>query len=87
MKNLALLLFFISFACHAQFTITGIVKDSKSNTPLPYATIITDEGETLAADVDGKFSTEIKKWFIVSYTGYKQQKIKATKGKPTIQYY
>lgn len=81
MKNLTLLLFFIGFTCHAQFTVTGIVKDSKSNTPLPYATIITDEGETLAADVDGKFSTEIKKWFIVSYTGYKQQKIKATQGK------
>ncbi|GGB69121.1 hypothetical protein GCM10007424_06350 [Flavobacterium suaedae] len=81
MKNLALLLFFISFTCHAQFTVTGIVKDRKSNTPLPYATIITDEGETLAADIDGKFSTEVQKWFIVSYTGYKQQKVKATRGK------
>lgn len=81
MKNLTLLLFFIGFTCHAQFTVTGIVKDSKSNTPLPYATIITDEGETLAADTDGKFSAEVQKWFIVSYTGYKQQKIKANHNK------
>ncbi|OIQ21669.1 MAG: hypothetical protein BM557_02405 [Flavobacterium sp. MedPE-SWcel] len=81
MRILTLLLFFIGLHCQAQFTVTGIVRDSKHNDLLPFATITTDKGKTTVTDVDGKFKTNATAWFTVSYIGYNKQKITVVPGK------
>ncbi|NDI97934.1 carboxypeptidase-like regulatory domain-containing protein [Flavobacterium sp. LaA7.5] len=81
MKTLTLLLFFFGLSCQAQFTVTGVVRESEHNNPLPFATITTDKGKTLVADVDGKFSTDATEWFTVSYIGYTEQKRAVIPGK------
>ena len=71
-------------AAHAQYTITGIAKSSKDNTALPFATIITSEGNILISDLDGRFTIEaqtIPESFIISYVGYEPQTIKTTPNK------
>lgn len=80
MKILTLLLLFASLACQAQFTVTGTVRESENNSPLPFATIITDRGQTTVTDIDGKFTTDATAWFSVSYTGYKAEKIAVIPG-------
>ena len=81
MRTLAILLFFISLHCQAQLTVTGTVKESETNKPLPFATVITDKGKAITTDLDGKFSAEVNKAFTVSYTGYKKQKVTTITGK------
>ncbi|WP_348813143.1 DUF5686 family protein [Flavobacterium maritimum] len=73
MKHFCLLMFFFSFSLQAQFQINGIVKDTSTNKPLPFATITSDDGTNTISDVDGKFSIISKKnisTFDVSYIGY-----------------
>lgn len=64
---------FSSLVCQAQFQYTGCVKDLNSKTPLAFATLLTNTGNTTLSDIDGKFTvisyiklTSIK----VSYIGY-----------------
>lgn len=73
MKQIHLLFLFFTFSLQAQFQVNGIIKDSKTNKPLPFATIFANENSTSISDVDGKFSlfSPIKiAEFYVSYIGY-----------------
>ena len=56
MKQLCLFFFFLTLSLQAQFQVNGIVKESTSNKPLPFATITTNNGLNSISDVDGKFS-------------------------------
>jgi hypothetical protein len=84
MRILTFLLFFSSLAIQAQTAITGVVKDSKSNEILPFATIMYQNGKTIVADVDGVFvldHAKIHDIFTITYTGYEQRSIKITPGR------
>lgn len=84
MRILTFLLFFISLTGHAQSAITGIVKDSRTETPLPFATIYQQNGKSIIADVDGKFIIEkapLHEIFTVSYIGYTERSFKITPGR------
>lgn len=84
MRIITFLLFFISLACQAQSAITGIVKDSKTEQPLPFATIIQQNGKSIIADVDGKFILEhapLHEIFTVTYIGYGERSFKITPGR------
>lgn len=77
-----LLLFTVTL--QAQFQINGIVKDSSTSKPLPFATIITNDGMNTVSDVDGKFSfsTSINtNSFTVSYIGFEKTAIQIEKNK------
>lgn len=78
MKKVLFLLYLIPFLALSQNQIQGIVTDSTTKIPLPFATIITNTGFGVLTDVDGKFSIETKKSFNsikISYIGYKSQEI------------
>lgn len=84
MRILTFLLFFITSVCGAQSAITGIVKDSKTEQPLPFATIYQENGKSTIADVDGKFVLEnapLHEIFTVAYIGYGQRSFKITPGR------
>lgn len=84
MRVLLFLLFLLAAPAYGQLSITGVVKDSKSNAPLAFASLLTDNGARLTTDVDGKFIIEdnsIDNSFIVGYVGYAQQKIRLEPGK------
>lgn len=84
MRLLVFLLFVLSVPVYGQVTITGVVKDSKSDAPLPFASIVTDNGARLTTDVDGKFVIEnknIDNSFTIGYVGYNPQKIQLEDGK------
>lgn len=77
-----LLLFTVTL--QAQFQINGIVKDSSTSKPLPFATITTNDGTNTVSDVDGKFniSTSINtNSFTVSYIGFEKSAIQIEKNK------
>lgn len=77
MRIFAVLLLFLCFSANAQVTLTGIVKSSE-NTTLPFATIITEDGQIVISDVDGKFIIEEKnlpKYFTVTYIGFKSKTV------------
>ena len=64
---------FSSLVCQAQFQYNGCIKDQNSKTPLAFASLLTNTGNTTLSDIDGKFTvvsyiklTSIK----VSYIGY-----------------
>lgn len=83
MRVLIFLLLFFSTAVQAQFTVTGVIKDSNTGSPLPFATISTSQGITVG-DLDGKFIIETGTQltsFTVSYTGYNPQDITVTNSK------
>jgi hypothetical protein len=77
-----LLLFTVTL--QAQFQINGIVKDSSTSKPLPFATITTNDGTNTVSDVDGKFniSTSINtNSFTISYIGFEKSAIQIEKNK------
>lgn len=62
----------------AQVNITGIVVDAKSNEALPFANVVTSEGEGGITNEKGKFLIELEEAqteLIVSYVGYHTQRI------------
>ena len=64
--------------CSAQSAFSGIVKNSKTKHPLPFATIVTNIGIGEICDADGKFSIRSKRVInelIISYVGFKTKKI------------
>ncbi len=73
MRKYLLLFFFIPLVSFSQKSITGIVKDNKTNTPLPFANIITNTNKGTITDVDGNFEIEgisnISS-ITISYIGY-----------------
>ncbi|KIC02621.1 DUF5686 family protein [Flavobacterium sp. AJR] len=73
MKLLCFLTLFFTLSIQAQFQINGIVTENATNKPLPFATIVTDDGMNTITDVDGKFtllSISSIEYFSVSYIGY-----------------
>ncbi|HSQ47834.1 MAG TPA: DUF5686 family protein [Lutibacter sp.] len=73
MKKLFFLFFLVPFLSISQNQIQGIVLDSKSNQPLPFATITTSSNFGTLTDIDGKFSIKAQKTFTqisISYIGY-----------------
>lgn len=87
MKLLCLLFFFLTLSLQAQFQINGIVKESTTNKPLPFATITTNNGLNTISDVDGKFSIVAEIPFTVfdiSYIGFTKARIAIQKN---INYY
>ena len=84
MKHWYLLLFFLTLSLQAQFQVDGIVKNSTTNTPLSFATIITNNGYNTVSDVDGKFiiSTPLPfASFMVSYISFTKTSISFEKNK------
>ncbi len=75
MKNSSplFLLLFLSSLSFCQQRITGIIKDTTSKEPLPFATIFLPTGEGVITDMEGKFEWELpsgSNYFTVSYVGY-----------------
>lgn len=84
MRILLFLLFFLSLGSQAQTAITGVVKDSKNNEVLPFATIIQQNGKSMITDFDGKFVLEkatLHEIFTVTYIGYEDRSFKITPGR------
>ncbi|WP_310381691.1 DUF5686 family protein [Flavobacterium sp.] len=84
MKQLCLVFFFFTLSLQAQFQLTGIVKEITTNKPLPFATIISNDGSNSITDVDGKFSILTKittTSFTVSYIGFKKTIVDIEKNK------
>lgn len=73
MKKVLFLLLFLPFLSISQNQIQGIIIDSKTNQPLPFATITTSANFGTLTDVDGKFNIKSNKSITqisVSYVGY-----------------
>ncbi|MFK5959463.1 MAG: DUF5686 family protein [Lutibacter sp.] len=73
MKNILLVILLIPFFAISQTKIQGIVLDSKTKQPLPFASIITNTNFGTLTDVDGKFYIKTKNTFnqiSISYVGY-----------------
>nr|WP_315178248.1 DUF5686 family protein [uncultured Flavobacterium sp.] len=84
MKQLCLFFFFLTLSLQAQFQVNGIVKESITNKPLPFATISINNGLNTISDVDGKFSiaTAIPfTAFDISYIGFTKARIAIEKNK------
>jgi hypothetical protein len=84
MKQLIAFIFFLSFSVHAQVTVKGIVKNSKSGNALPFATIMLPDKKPLVTDVDGKFefqAQQLQEQVTVSYIGYVPKKTTLIPGK------
>tara|TARA_R110001583_G_scaffold83631_5_gene220734 strand:- start:20555 stop:23065 length:2511 start_codon:yes stop_codon:yes gene_type:complete len=74
MKNTLLFLLIVPFLAISQHKIQGVVIDSKTKQPLPFASIITNTNFGTLTDVDGKFYIKAKNSFnqiTISYVGYK----------------
>jgi len=73
MRKLLLLVFIIPFLAVSQTKIQGIVIDSKTKKPLPFASIVTNTNFGTLTDLDGEFNIKTKNSFqqiTVSYVGY-----------------
>lgn len=78
MRKLLLLLFLIPIFAVSQNKIQGIVLDSKTKKPLPFASIVTNTNFGTLTDVDGKFYIKAKNSFnqlTISYVGYQSVSI------------
>jgi hypothetical protein len=81
MKFIIALLLFFTVSVHAQFQISGLVKDIATNKVLPFATLSLENGNSIISDVDGKFNFSTDKYstfFTVSYVGYAKKTIQIT---------
>ena len=73
--------FFISIAGITQQTITGLVEDDETGSPVSFATVISEKGDGLITDSSGKFSFIIRKQarlkdsILVTATGYAPKRI------------
>lgn len=73
MRKLLLLVFIIPFFAVSQHKIQGIIIDSKTKKPLPFASIVTNTNYGTLTDLDGEFSIKSKNSFqkiTISYVGY-----------------
>ena len=85
MRLLFVLCFFFSLSLQGQIQINGIVKNSGTKKPLPFATITSENGNSTIADVDGKFNlmlTSSPNSITITYVGYESKTISIS-GKST----
>ena len=79
MKKLFFLsLLLLPICLFGQTSLTGTIKNSNTKEPLPFATIITNNGLGEICDADGKFSIiskQIVTELTISYVGFKTQKV------------
>ena len=84
MKKLFTLFFVSIFALgYSQNSISGIIIDSKTKEPLPFASILVNKTLGSVSEADGKFSIESKfdiKKLEVSYIGYNTKTIEVNRG-------
>lgn len=88
MKHLFLLLFLIPIFSFSQTQIHGIIIDSKTNQPLPFATITTSSNFGTLTDVDGIFNIKAEKkvtQISISYVGYESLIFPITKNEKFIK--
>jgi hypothetical protein len=74
MKNILLVALLIPFFAISQTKIQGIVIDSKTGQPLPFASVVTNTNFGTLTDLDGEFNIKAKNSFqeiTISYVGYK----------------
>ncbi|NAS32156.1 carboxypeptidase-like regulatory domain-containing protein [Flavobacteriaceae bacterium R38] len=84
MKKYLLLLFLIPFVSFAQKSISGVIKDSKTNAPLAFANIVTNTNKGTITDIDGKFEIQNANGvqsITISYIGYRSKEIIITPSK------
>lgn len=82
MKNILLVVLLIPFLAFSQTKIQGVVVDSKTKQPLPFASIVTNTNFGTLTNVDGAFYIETKNNFnkiTISYVGYQPISISITK--------
>ena len=78
MKQLSFLFLCCTLSLQAQFQVNGIIKNSETKKPLPFANIKTEPGFSTIADVDGKFHfllTSQPETLTVSYVGFESKTI------------
>ena len=88
MKHRLFLLLLFPLLSVAQNQIQGIILDSKTNQPLPFATITTSSNFGTLTDVDGKFSIKTQKAITqisISYVGYESLIFPITKNEKFIK--
>ncbi len=88
MNKLLFFVVLIPLLSLSQTQIQGIVLDSKSKKPLPFATVVTNSNFGTLTDVDGKFYIQTKRPFhqiSISYIGYKKVTIPVTLNDKFIQ--
>ncbi len=82
MKRLLLLFLFFPIIIFSQHQVSGVLTDSKTKEPLPFATILIDEYNGTVTNIDGEFilksNKKIEKIF-VSYIGYDSKNIDISK--------
>ncbi len=78
MKKVLLFIIFLPLIALSQEQISGLLIDNKTNEPLPFANILTNNNQGTITDVDGKFTlesplkiTELR----ISYIGYESKKV------------
>lgn len=85
MKKLFFLVIFLApIITIGQSSFSGVIKDSKTKEPLPFATIVTNNGLGEITDSYGRFTiktqTTVQK-ITISYIGYKSKTVSTTKNK------
>jgi hypothetical protein len=88
MKHLLSLLLLFPLLCISQNQIQGIILDSKTNQPLPFATITTSANFGTLTDVDGKFTIKSNNsvtQLSISYVGYESLIFPITKNEKFIK--
>lgn len=86
MKYWILIILLIPTIVFSQHQIQGIVTDSSTKKPLPFATVLTNTNTGTLTDIDGKFQLHSAKpinSITVSYVGYQKETFKLTS---TIKY-
>jgi len=81
-KKLFLFFSLIGFTLHAQYNISGVVKDAKTKNVLPFATILTQNNVGSLTDANGLFNIKTKhpiSRLKISYIGYKSMEISVKK--------
>jgi len=81
MKNVLLFLLIAPLLAISQHKIQGVVIDSKTKQPLPFASIVTNTNFGTLTDIDGEFYIKAKNSFnkiTISYVGYKSVTVPIT---------
>ncbi len=79
--TLIIVFLFASFAISAQQTITGLVEDDETGSPVSYASVTSEKGEGIMTDSAGNFSFVIRKQsklkdsLLVTAIGYSSKKV------------
>ena len=79
MKRFRLLFLLISFSLQAQFQISGVVLEQKTNQPLSFASLKLNSGQNFVTDSKGKFSFksfENSTKLQISFIGFESKTIK-----------